>query len=185
MPIHSRKVYFFIILLILSIFSLLYFYSQNNEQITQYALTIESQALEFQNEHAIVSYKPLSQKNSSAYVKKIIDGDTIELQNGERVRLICIDTPEKGMAGYKEASKYLATLILNKRVKLQKDVSNKDRYGRSLRYVYIGRVFVNEKVVREGYAKAYTYKPDITLCPQIQQAELAAEKDKKGIISFL
>lgn len=177
MQIPNRKVYFFIILLILSIFSLLYLYSQNNEQITRYTLTIESQTLKSHNEYAKVSYKPLSQKNSSAYVKKIIDGDTIELQNGERVRLICIDTPEKGMAGYKEASKYLATLILNKRVKLQKDVSNKDRYGRSLRYVYIGKVFVNEKMVREGYTKAYPYNPDTTLCPQIQQAELAAKKE--------
>ena len=184
MRIFNGKVYFFVALLIMSVISTLYFHAQNNKQITLRALTIESQTLESQNEYAKVSYKPLSQKNSSAYVRRIIDGDTIELQGGERVRLICINTPEIGETGYKEASKYLATLILNKKVKLQKDVSDKDIYGRSLRYIYIGKVFVNKKLVREGYAKAYPYNPDTTLCPQIQQAELAAKKDKKGIISL-
>jgi len=115
-------------------------------------------------------------------VTKVIDGDTIEIETGERVRLICMDTPEKGGEGYKEVKDYLEDLILYKKVKLEKDISETDKYDRLLRHIYLeDGTFVNELMVKEGYAIAYWYKPDITLCPIIQEAEDYAKEHELGI----
>ena len=116
-------------------------------------------------------------------VTYVVDGDTIEIDTGERVRLICIDTPEKNEDYYQEAKDYLEDLILNEEVGLVKDKSETDRYGRLLRYVYFDEDFVNEMIVEEGWAKAYPYNPDTTLCPQIQDAEDDAKRRKLGIWS--
>tara|TARA_Y100000310_G_C20581556_1_gene763255 strand:+ start:173 stop:886 length:714 start_codon:yes stop_codon:yes gene_type:complete len=120
---------------------------------------------------------------SKIKVTRVIDGDTIEIEGGERVRLICMDTPERGEEGYIDASNYLQALILNKYVRLEKDKSDTDRYGRLLRYIYVDDLFVNEKMVEEGFAKAYPYNPDVTLCPQIEEAEEKAKNREKGIWS--
>lgn len=115
-------------------------------------------------------------------VIKIVDGDTIRIDNGESVRLICIDTPERGEKGYKEASDYLESLILNQEVKLTKDVSERGKYGRLVRYIYSMKGdFINEIMVREGYAEAYPYNPDTRLCPQIIEAEKLAREEGLGI----
>jgi micrococcal nuclease len=114
-------------------------------------------------------------------VSRIIDGDTIELESGKQVRLICIDTPERGQNFYEEASNYLSWLVLNKEIRLEKDVSETDKYQRLLRYVYVDDSFVNELMVLNGYAKAYPYSPDTKLCPLIQEAETRAKEDKLGI----
>ena len=78
-----------------------------------------------------------SQVKSENTVTRIIDGDTFELMSGEKVRLICVDTPEEGSQGYMESKEFLSSLILNKEVILEKDVSDKDSFGRLLRYVYV------------------------------------------------
>jgi len=114
-------------------------------------------------------------------VTRIIDGDTIEVNGGISVRLICIDTPERGEDYYNEASDYLENLILGKKVRLVKDISEVDRYDRLLRYIYFEEQFINEIMVREGYAKAYPYNPDTTFCPQIQDAEELAKSKALGI----
>lgn len=75
--------------------------------------------------------------NSKLIVTKIIDGDTFELNNGDIIRLICIDAPELGKPGYNEAKDYLSKLILNKEVRLVSDIDDKDNYKRLLRYVYV------------------------------------------------
>ena len=63
-----------------------------------------------------------------------------------------------------------------------KDISDTDRYDRLLRYIYLtDGSFVNELIVKNGYGKAYLYKPDITLCPQIQEAEDYAKSNDLGI----
>lgn len=118
----------------------------------------------------------------SYIVTRVIDGDTIEIETGERVRLICINTPETGEKGYKEAKDFLTDLILNKEVKLVLDITEKDKYGRLLRYIYSkdGR-FVNELIVRLGYGVTYPYGQDIALCPRIENAERLAEESKLGI----
>jgi endonuclease YncB( thermonuclease family) len=86
-------------------------------------------------------------------VTYVIDGDTIEVNTGERVRLIGIDTLEEGECGFEEASQRMEKLTLGETVTLtpgaQDDV---DRYGRLLRYVDVGEVDAGEVMLREGFA---------------------------------
>lgn len=75
-------------------------------------------------------------------VLRVIDGDTIEVElhgEVERVRLLCIDTPERGEPGFAEATDYLRSLIGGARVRLEKDPEHghRDRFGRLLRYVWV------------------------------------------------
>jgi micrococcal nuclease len=120
-------------------------------------------------------------------VTKVIDGDTIELENGQKVRYIGIDTPETvdprrpvGCFG-KEASDKNKELVLNKKVQLIKDVSETDKYGRLLRYVYVNDIFVNNTLVREGFANASTYPPDVKFAQQFKKAEEEARNQGKGL----
>jgi micrococcal nuclease len=103
--------------------------------------------------------KPKSSSVATAF--KVIDGDTIELTNGQKVRLLGIDAPEKGQYYYEEAGSRLEQLVRGKEVFLEKDVSNRDNYGRLLRYVYVGSLFVNLEMVREGYAQAFVVAPNL------------------------
>lgn len=126
------------------------------------------------------------------YVTKVIDGDTFEIENGATVRFIGIDTPETvdprrpvGCFG-KQASNETKSLILGKVVILQRDISDSDKYGRLLRYVFLplddGRVlFVDDYLVREGFARVYTYPPDVKYNEQLREAEIEARENKKGL----
>ena len=107
-----------------------------------------------------------------AQVVRIIDGDTIEVAVAgaiERVRLIGIDTPERGEAGFYGATEYTSSLVNGKTVNLWQDVSDRDRYNRLLAYVTVGQTFVNLNLVREGYAVPYRYPPD-TSCSNLFDA---------------
>ena len=108
---------------------------------------------------------------SQIIVSRVIDGDTFELSSGEIIRLICIDSPEKTQKGYEEANQFLSDLILNKEPRLEKDVSDKDEYGRLLRYVYVNdsnkEVFVNKELVKQGYATVFPYGNDTKRCNEI------------------
>lgn len=100
---------------------------------------------------------------TEGYVTEVIDGDTIEVRAGHRsytVRYIGIDTPELGQAGGIEAKQANAGLVLGKVVELEKDVSESDRYGRLLRYVWVDGEMVNALLVRMGYARVAIYPPD-------------------------
>ncbi len=119
-----------------------------------------------------------------ANVTRVIDGDTIEIQIGnesDRVRLACIDSPETYEEHYYDAKEFVDDLILNKQVRMEKDVSERGKYNRLIRYIYLDDLFVNELIVRNGWAKTYPYYPDTKLCPQIQEAEDKAKQEKIGI----
>ncbi len=120
-------------------------------------------------------------------IKKIIDGDTIEMEDGRKLRYIGIDTPETvdprrpdGCFG-KEASEVNKQLVEGKEVRLEKDVSETDVFGRILRYVWVGDVFVNDYLVRQGFAKAVSFPPDIKFQEQFRQAEAEARENKRGL----
>jgi endonuclease YncB( thermonuclease family) len=96
-------------------------------------------------------------------VTRIIDGDTIEVRQGEvtyRVRYVGVNTPERGEPCYADARAANIALVEGKQVTLERDQSNTDRYGRLLRYVYVDSTFVNRELVRNGWAEAVLYRPD-------------------------
>ena len=116
-----------------------------------------------------INNPPASTKINDNTVTEIIDGDTFVIGNGETVRLICVDTPEQGESGYEEAKDFLSFLVLGREVRLEKDVSEMDQYGRLLRYVYIGtiEIFVNKEIVQQGYGKLFPYGNDTRRCGEI------------------
>ncbi len=118
-------------------------------------------------------------------VTKVVDGDTIKISTGQTVRLIGIDTPEitKIQCYGKEATEATTRLLLDKEITLEKDVSETDRYGRILRYVWLDDKLTNETLVREGFAHSYRYKPDTKYQEIFDIAEAKAREEKKGLWS--
>ncbi|HLC48619.1 MAG TPA: thermonuclease family protein [Candidatus Norongarragalinales archaeon] len=117
------------------------------------------------------------QNQQTFEVARVIDGDTIEMGDGEKVRFICINTPEIGEFYYDEAKEYLTAKLLNKNVTLEKDVTEEDSYGRLLRYVYLDDTLINSELVKNGYAEVIRYPPDTKYCDEFEALEdMAIEK---------
>jgi micrococcal nuclease len=122
-----------------------------------------------------------------AQVKRIVDGDTIELTDGRKLRYIGMDTPEthhptKGVQCFgQEAAELNRQLVEGKTVQLEKDVSETDRYGRLLRYVWLDGKLVNTQLVADGYAFARSYPPDIARQQELRQAEKDARQNSLGL----
>ncbi len=121
-------------------------------------------------------------------VKYVIDGDTIVIESGEKVRMIGVDTPEikgpytKPEYFGEEASAFTNEMLDHETVYLEKDISETDKYGRLLRYVYLeDGVLFNRLLLEEGYAYAVVYPPDIKFAAQFEDAEKAAEKNRLGV----
>ncbi len=88
-------------------------------------------------------------------VKRAVDGDTIELQTGEKVRLLGINTPEKGEEYSLEAKEFLEKELLNKSVVLRFGKEKADLYNRTLAYVFVEKENINQKIISKGFANAY------------------------------
>lgn len=137
-----------------------------------------------------------SVEGEQALVTKVIDGDTIEIEGGIKVRLLGIDTPETkdprrpvGCFG-KEAANETKRLVEGSMVILEKDISETDKYRRLLRYVFLPldpqsssgqMLFVNDYLIREGFAKTLTYPPDVKYTEQFLKAQTEAKVNKKGL----
>jgi endonuclease YncB( thermonuclease family) len=115
---------------------------------------------------------------SNVNVKRIIDGDTIELDNDIHVRLLGINTPEKGMLNSELAVEYLKYKIFNKTVKIQK--TGNDKYGRILAYVFLDNKNINEELLKKGYAHLYYYDKD-KYYNDFADAEKYARENSLGI----
>ena len=126
------------------------------------------------------------EQNQSEYqdvlVTQVVDGDTITVEGGLRVRLIGIDAPERDEKCYIEAKEYLKSMILHKEVDLEKDITDKDQYGRSLRYVWLDNKLVNAEIVRAGVAIAKQYAPDTKYQRIIADAEQEAIEKQVGCL---
>lgn len=94
--------------------------------------------------------------STEAVVERIIDGDTIELEGGERIRYLMINTPEttggKNECYGSNAVQFNTDLVLGKTVQIEYDVECKDRFDRTLAYVSVGGVEVNSLMVERGFA---------------------------------
>lgn len=136
-------------------------------------------------------------EKSLVRVARVVDGDTIELETGERVRYIGIDTPEtkhpkKEVECFgREAGEKNKELVEGKYVRLEIDVSEKDRYGRLLRYVYTPNfdissgeeteTFINLELVKLGFAYAVTFPPDVKYQGEFLAAQKYARENKSGL----
>jgi micrococcal nuclease len=137
-----------------------------------------------------IANSPAIPDSVQAHVTRVVDGDTIvvNIQGRDyKLRYIGMDTPEivdpRKPAQYfsKEASDKNCELVMGKTVTLQKDISETDRYGRLLRYVWVDGLMVNAELVRLGYAHAYTYPPDIKYQDVFRTLEKEARENKRGL----
>jgi micrococcal nuclease len=128
---------------------------------------------------------------SVARVQRVVDGDTVVLAGGERVRYIGVDTPESVKPGTpvqcfaEAASHYNERLIEGQRVRLRFDAERRDRYGRLLAYVYRARdgLFVNAQLVRRGYASTLTIPPNVAHAGEFRRLAAAARRHGAGLWS--
>lgn len=138
---------------------------------------------------------------SDIRVKRVVDGDTLVLETGERVRLIGIDTPElhesnklyrdAGRTGQdvrtiqklgQKAYEFTRSLVEGKRVSLEFDVEKYDRYERLLAYVYLkDGTFVNAEIVKQGYANLMTFPPNVKYVDLFQQLYQEARENRRGL----
>lgn len=123
----------------------------------------------------------------TAQLIRVVDGDTIEVLIGsatETVRYIGVDTPERGQPGYQTATGANATLLGDGALWLAKDRSERDRYGRLLRYVYnADGVRVNQALVAQGWAQPVEYPPDTAYAAELRQAAVEAAQAGLGFWS--
>jgi len=120
----------------------------------------------------------------TARVIEVIDGDTIIIEEGYRVRYIGIDAPEvhPEIEDYGiEAWQANRRLVEGKKVRLEKDISETDRYGRLLRYVWIDDILVEAELVRQGLARAKAYPPDTRYQDYLEQMEVEARDAGRGM----
>lgn len=121
----------------------------------------------------------------AAIVTWVIDGDTIDVEiDGEefRVRYIGIDTPERDEPFYEQASAFNRDLVAGETVILVKDVSDTDRYGRLLRYIYLqDGTFVNREIVANGFGRLVTYPPDVSYADEFRRLQFEARSAELGM----
>lgn len=114
--------------------------------------------------------------NNRFRVSKVTDGDTFVLNGGDKVRLLAIDTPEKGERYYKEAKELLQQLTDNKIVTLAYADKRRDKYGRLLAYVYIDSTFVNKVILENGLGYLYLFKDTESDLPRTKELLIAQQK---------
>jgi len=120
-------------------------------------------------------------------VERVVDGDTLKLTNGERVRLIGVDTPEtvhpKKPVEYfgKEASAFTKRMCEGKTVRLEYDQTERDKYDRLLAYVFLeDGTFLNAEIIKQGYGHAYTRFP-FKYIDDFRRYEKEAREGKRGL----
>jgi len=150
---------------------------QETQEETQGDLTTGEETIIEQEKESIAPEISVA----TAIVDYVVDGDTIELRSGERVRLIGINTPEMGQPYSAEAKNKLKELVEGKEVILEKDITDKDQYSRLLRYIWLENTLINLEMVRLGYANSYTYPPDVKYQDQIVAAERETREKQIGL----
>ncbi|MEA3464084.1 MAG: lamin tail domain-containing protein [Patescibacteria group bacterium] len=154
------------------------------------------------DEQALLDAKLSNKAKGGVGVARVIDGDTIELTTGEKVRYIGIDTPELGRPGPDDDEclawvarlRNMQLLGTGKLALIKDPAADKDKYGRLLRYVYSGDIFINQQLAREGLAKTFFCKPGWKNCPVIadkrqeqiiMSAADSAKQNKRGLFSMV
>lgn len=116
-------------------------------------------------------------------VERVVDGDTIRCKGGLRVRLLLIDTPERSQRPFgPQATAELRRLLpIGTVARLELDVQHRDRYGRTLAYVYTPKgLMVNEEMVRAGYAVVLVYPPNVRYVDRLRTTSAEARRARRG-----
>lgn len=138
-----------------------------------------------------------------AYVRRVIDGDTVELEDGRLVRYIGIDAPEsrrkarpgdrEWRAGVqdrwvedpqplsREATQMNRRLVEGKMIRLEYDAQPLDRFGRLLAYVYDGDVMINAQLLRAGLARLLTIPPNVKYVDRFRAQAEEARRQRRGL----
>lgn len=139
---------------------------------------------------AVIPTQSVTEDDGQWRVIRVVDGDTLVLQNDERVRLIGVDTPEtkhpsKPVEPFgPEASSFTKRAVEGKVVRLKFDREKRDRYQRLLAYVYLDEWCLNEELIRAGYSQCVTRYPfDRSMEARFQLAEDEARGSRRGIWS--
>ncbi len=128
-----------------------------------------------------------SGRTAEGLVRWVIDGDTVVLQDGRHVRYIGINSPEidspddqtRHLA--EQARSYNIKLVGGRKVRLEYDVEPKDRYGRTLAYVWVGDRMANAQMVRAGLARARIYGAGTRHADELFRLQEAAKAEGIGI----
>jgi micrococcal nuclease len=129
----------------------------------------------------------INELKEKVVVSKVIDGDTVELSDKRKVRYIGINSFEmndkrKDVECLADKSKEAnIELVENKEVEMEKDVSETDKYGRLLRYLWIDGMMVNEELIKNGWAEVSTFPPDIKYLERLQNEQVRAKLNNLGI----
>ena len=116
-------------------------------------------------------------------VTEVVDGDTFYLGNGDKIRMLGINTPESGRPYAEEATDFLTNMILGKEVSLVNDSKNddSDSYGRLLAHVYVDDTFVNYEIIKAGYAFWYPYTSGTDFDTEYEEAQDYASNNTVGL----
>jgi len=116
-------------------------------------------------------------------VTEVVDGDTFYLGNGDKIRMLGINTPESGRPYAEEATDFLTNMILGKEVSLVNDSKNddSDSYGRLLAHVYVDDTFVNYEIIKAGYAFWYPYTSGTDFDSEYEEAQDSASNNMVGL----
>lgn len=120
---------------------------------------------------------------TACVIARVSDGDTFHCTDGTKVRMLTIDSPERGQGpSYGQATRALTRYLGHRRtVQLERDVRPLDQYGRTLAYVWAGDTLVNEAMVRDGWAVLYTLPPNVRYVDRIRRAERDARQHTRGL----
>jgi micrococcal nuclease len=124
--------------------------------------------------------------SNEVHVISVIDGDTVLVTSGgqdEKIRLIGINTPEKGECGFNEAKDYLSSLILSQNIVIEMDSTQGeyDKYDRLLAFIFFQDQNINQLMIEHGHAKEYTYDKPYIYQQSFQKAELDAKLSNSGV----
>lgn len=137
----------------------------------------------------LVEHIGVDQKPSDRFiVRKVVDGDTVVLGGGDKLRLLSIDTPEKGEPLYDEATDFLAAATLGQSARIEFATNRRDKYGRLLGYLYIDTLFINKIIVENGLGCLYLFKDQDLERPETKlllDAQRRAIANKAGIWSLV
>lgn len=130
-----------------------------------------------------IEFEPPTDGSETGRVINVIDGDTIVVDIGgraETIRYVGINTPERDEPCYWDATRANEALVDGRTVRLVRDVTNRDRYDRLLRYVYVGDTLVGRELIAQGYAEVVLYEPDDRFYEEYRSLEIEAARAGRG-----